>query len=90
VNWSDFFSFRQMVTPVIIQVLFWLGVAVSVVAGLFALGESPLGGLLLIVLGPLVVRIYCELLIVLFRIHDSLRAVERNTAPGSPGTTGGA
>jgi hypothetical protein len=77
-----------MVTPVIIQVLFWLGVAVSVVAGLLEIGESPLGGLLLIVLGPLVVRLYCELLIVVFRIHDLLRAVERNTGPGSPGTTG--
>ncbi len=80
-NWPEFFSFRQMVTPLIIQVLFWVGVAGSVVVGLAALGDSPLGGLLIIVLGPLFVRIYCELLIVIFRIHDSLRTVERNTAP---------
>jgi hypothetical protein len=84
VNWSEFISFRRMVTPVIIQILFWIGVAGSVLVGLVALGnDEPVAGLLLIVLGPLFVRIYCELLIVIFRIHDSLRAVERNTAPAS-------
>ena len=86
-NWSEFISFRKMVTPVIIQILFWVGVAGSIIAGLAAMaGDSVLGGLLILVLGPLFVRIYCELLIVIFRIHDSLRAVERNTAPGAPAT----
>lgn len=86
-NWSDFFSFRQMVTPVIIQVLFWLGVAVSVIGGLAAIaGDAPVLGLIWILVGPLIVRVYCELLIVVFRIHDSLRAIERNTAAPSAAT----
>jgi hypothetical protein len=29
-----------------------------------------------LVVGPLIVRIYCELLMVLFRIYESLRAIE--------------
>jgi hypothetical protein len=29
-----------------------------------------------LVVGPLLVRIYCELLMVLFRIYESLRAIE--------------
>jgi hypothetical protein len=81
INWSEFLSFRQMVTPVIIQVLFWLGVAGTVLAGLVALGDSPGSGLALIILGPLIVRIYCELLIILFRMHESLRNIERSTVP---------
>ena len=31
---SDFWAFRTMVTPVIIQVLFWVGVIVCIIAGL--------------------------------------------------------
>lgn len=80
---SDFFSFRKMITPIIIQILFWLGVIVSVIAGIIMIVESGnsyygsdgtmvLGGLLMIFLGPLAVRIYCELLIVIFRINETL------------------
>jgi len=84
VNWSDFFSFRQMDTPVIIQVLFWLGIAVSVIGGLAAIAsDAPVLGLTWILVGPLIVRVYCELLIVVFKIHDSLRAIERNKAAPS-------
>ncbi len=31
---SDFWSFRKMVTPVIIEILFWVGVIVCLIAGL--------------------------------------------------------
>lgn len=88
---SDFLSFRKMITPGIIQVIFWLEVTGCVGAALFifASGDSltvavpfspKLFALLILVLGPLVARIYCELLIVLFRIYESLRVIERNTA----------
>ncbi len=75
-NWGDFLSFRKMITPVIIQVVFWLGVFGCVVAGLgFLIGGKGLWGLGLIVLGPIYVRIQCELLILLFRIHDALQDI---------------
>lgn len=31
---SDFWAFRKMITPVIIQVIFWIGVALCVIGGL--------------------------------------------------------
>jgi Domain of unknown function (DUF4282) len=81
-DWAEFITFRRMVTPVIIQILFWVGVGLSV---LFALGtivsgaKSPFGGslqilagLVMLVAGPLIVRVYCEILIVAFRINDTL------------------
>jgi len=84
---GDFLAFRKMITPAVIQIFFWLGVIVCVVAGLGILssGEavaaaSPvpptLTAVLVLVIGPLLVRIYCELLMVLFRIYESLRAIE--------------
>lgn len=85
---ADLLSFRYMITGPIMQVLFWVGTALCVVAGIVAIVgalsqdarryDSPpawlgvVAGLLLIVLGPVVVRIHCELLIVMFRIYDTL------------------
>jgi len=89
---GDFLAFRKMVTPAIIQVIFWIGVVVCVVAGLGAIvggsalptgmggGGGVLSGFLILVFGPILVRVYCELLIVLFRIYDSLSAIQKNTA----------
>ena len=84
---NDFLTFRKMITPVVIQVLFWIGVLVMLIAAIvsFAQGTaaSVLSGLVMLILGPLMVRIYCELLIVMFRILDALREIQKNTsAPG--------
>lgn len=79
---GDFLAFRTMIVPTIIQVLFWLGVAATVIIGILTIVVSlsaPRGtlvgvlmGLGYCILGPLAVRIYCELLIIAFRIHDTL------------------
>jgi uncharacterized membrane protein len=83
---DDFLKFRKMVTPAIIQVLFWIGVAVTVIASLVTMGSSFgtygggvgtfVGGLLMLVLGPVVVRIYCELLILFFRMNETLTEIK--------------
>jgi hypothetical protein len=70
---DDYLTFRKMITPIIIQVIFWLVVVVVVLSGLVTMfSDSFFGGLLIIVFGPLVVRIYCEILIVIFRMNDTL------------------
>jgi hypothetical protein len=87
---SDFLAFRRMVTPIIIQIVFWIGVAVCVISGLIAMvsgatsqfggGAQILIGLLLLVGGPIVVRIYCELLILLFRMNETLTDIKNALA----------
>ena len=75
-NWGEFITFRKMITPIFIQVIFWVGVAVCVVMGLGSLlGGRGLYGLGLIILGPIAVRVECELLILLFRIHDAVQDI---------------
>ncbi len=81
---SDFWSFREMVTPVIIEILFWVGVIICIVAGLIMIGlgvkanlaQSVLSGVLLLIFGPLAVRVYCEILIVFFRINETLTEIK--------------
>ena len=82
-NFDDFIKFRKMITPAIIQVLFWIGVVGSVIAALVTMATSFgrygdgfggfLGGLLMLVIGPVIVRIYCELLILLFPLSMAYR-----------------
>ncbi len=92
---SDFWAFRRMVTPVIIQILFWVGVIICLVAGFILIGtgikqpghQALLSGVLLVVFGPLAVRLYCEVLIVFFRINETLTEIkhllERRETPGA-------
>jgi len=93
---SRFLRFDRMVTPVIIRTLYWIalgGIAlvtmfgvVGSLASLWSKGApSALGGALLTIISGAVtmvlVRIYCELLLLFFGMHDSLRAIEANTRP---------
>jgi hypothetical protein len=80
---NDFLTFKRMITPIIIQVLFWVGVAVCVVGGLLQLGQQPIAGVLLLLLGPVMVRVYCEILIVFFKILESLYDLNKKVAGGS-------
>ena len=79
---GDFLRFETMITPIVIQVVFWLAVIIAIVAGIVQIshgGAAIITGLLTLVLGPLVARIYCEIVILFFRINDHLRAIQHNT-----------
>ena len=70
---KDILFFDKMLTPKIIIVVYWLMLVVSVVGGLVAMfTTSFLAGLVGIVGGALFARIWCELLIVLFKMNDAL------------------
>lgn len=75
---GDFLTFRRMITPMLIQIVFWVGFLATVIAGLVAIGNDEPGmGILLIVVGPLAIRIYCELLILFFRMNETLTDIKR-------------
>jgi hypothetical protein len=80
----EFLTFRRMVTPIVIQIIFWIGVGICVLSGIgLMILAFRFGGIVdflmalgTLILGPLMVRIYCELLILLFRIHDTLQEIK--------------
>lgn len=75
---DDFLAFRKMITPVIIQILFWVGVVIAVLMGLGILlkgGIASVVGLLWIFLGPIAWRVQCEIIIVLFNIYSTLTQI---------------
>jgi len=92
----DLLVFRTMISPLIIQFVFWLGVVGCILFGGFTLitgigllvdGRAPAGfaliqgflGIAIILFGPLVVRINCELPILMFRIYDTLKDIHAAT-----------
>ncbi len=83
----EYLTFRRMITPIFIQVIFWIAVAAIVIVGLVQLADEPVAGILIILLGPLVVRIYAEILIVIFRINDNVAAIRTSRVGGSPDAT---
>ena len=92
----DFLAFRTMITPVIIQILFWVGVALCIIFGIGYIlvgsrygAAGPFYGLMLIIFGPLVVRIYCEILIIFFRINETLTEIKHDLdVPPDPAAGG--
>ncbi len=89
---SDFLKFKKMITPTIVQVLFWVGIVFAIVGGLIMVissffldiadgaGFYFVTGLLTIILGPVFVRIYCELLILFFRMNETLTEIKDSLA----------
>lgn len=93
---GDFLTFRRMITPIIIQILFWLGVIVWVGGGIYAIATAHnnylygyqgyvaewnkykvAGGIAAIILGPIMVRVVCEWLILFFRMNETLTDIMR-------------
>lgn len=78
-----FLNFDSMVTPKIITLIYWLsiiGVVIGGVGSMFAGYQgftfgSFMMGLGIIVGGFLMVRIYCELFIVIFKINQNLSKI---------------
>ena len=75
----DFLTFDRMITPVLIQVVFIIGSGLMVIGGLFAAGAARdssgvWAGLAVAILGPFLLRIYSEIVIVVFKIHEATEA----------------
>ena len=94
---SDFWAFRTMVTPVIIQILFWIGAVLCLITGAIMIiygasqfqtgqGQYLWKGVLLFVLGPLAVRVYCEILMIFFRINETLTEIKHAIERPAPST----
>lgn len=72
-NPEDLISFDTLITPRNVYVLFWIGVAASVLTGLSLILIGSVGvplGLAVLIVGPVVTRVSCELLTLVFRVVD--------------------
>lgn len=76
ISMKDFLTFRKMITPTIITIVFWLLCIMSVFATLGAfLRKDIFTGIIILILGPLFARIICEFIMVFFRINENLAKI---------------
>lgn len=75
---NEYMSFDKMITPVIIKVIFWVAVVLCVFGGLLSMmSENVVGGIALMIFGPLAARVYAELLLVLFQVHSRMNDIHQ-------------
>ncbi|MDG4868046.1 DUF4282 domain-containing protein [Guyparkeria sp. 1SP6A2] len=78
---KDLLFFDKMLTPNFITVIYWLllvGVVIGGIGVMFGGGFSFgtfISGLLTIVFGAILVRIWCELMMVLFKMNEALQDI---------------
>ncbi len=91
----DLFQWERFITPSIIKIFYWLMLALAVLSGLqFVFGGlgvmrvSPIGGLIMMVVGVLVAligmifaRIAAEFVLIVFRINEHLGAIRNQGEP---------
>jgi len=75
VEFRDLLFFDKMVMPKVITFIYWLLLLGCVIAGLATMLGSFLVGLGILVGGAIAARLYCELIIVLFKMNESLTAI---------------
>ena len=78
---GEYLSFRKHYTPGIIHVLFWVLLFANTMDAFFG-GHDFWGAVFTLFVGPVLLRIICELILILFEINESLLAIrsERVTA----------
>ena len=79
---KDLLTFDKMITPQIITIIYWLCLLFVVITGLTTIFTGTGGflfrllmGILILVFGSLLARVYCEIMIVLFKIHENIKTL---------------
>ena len=76
---KEFLSFRYMITPNLIKIICYIGMVVAFIAGIGMIMVEPLSGIGLMILGPIAVRMYSELMLIAFEIHGELKRINNNS-----------
>ena len=71
-----FLNYEYMITPGVLKILSYIGIVLAIIAGLFTAFTTDLwSGLGTAVLGPIIVRIYAELMLIIFELHKELKKI---------------
>lgn len=82
---KDWIEFRSMWTPTLIQVVFIVGSVLLVFLGVREMINSDeridrLFGLAMVLVGPILLRLYCEWFVVVFKIHQGIEDLRNELA----------
>ena len=80
---KEYLTFQKFITPIFVQVLFWLGILGLLIFVVAGDGGGPYGGgmpffmrILVFIFGAIFWRVYMELILVLFGIYREIRELK--------------
>lgn len=79
---KNLISFKTMITPYLVFSIFWGGSIFMWLLGIMVFINIPsdrLSAVLMMICGPIILRVITETWIVTFRINNTLTQIERNT-----------
>lgn len=77
---KDLLFIDKMITPVFINVVYWVLMAAVVICGIAMMTNNFIGGLFSIIFGLVIVRVSCEVMVVLFKINSGIQhLVDKDT-----------
>ena len=83
--------FDEMLTPSLIRTAYWLGLIAVVYTGVAHLTSNGFLGIfeavIYVVTGVIVLRVLAELVMLLFKLQDSMQQVASNTKSSKPTTS---
>jgi hypothetical protein len=74
-DFKDLLFFDKMIMPKVITLLYWLGLVISVIAGLATMFSSFLTGLGILVGGCIAARLYGEMIMLFFKINKRIQDI---------------
>ena len=72
---KQFINYETFITPGIVKVLSYIGMVVAFIIGLLGIVVEPLTGIGTAILGPIAVRVYAEVMLIIFEIHTTLKKI---------------
>ena len=80
----DFLTFREYLTPLILQLLFWGGIAGTLYGSWWLYTHDNWAWIMSITFGPLLTRVIFESLILRFKTYERLTDIEQHLRNGTP------
>ena len=80
-----------MVTPTLIQIIYWLAMIATIIGGIAFIsreGSAIAVGFLYLTLGPLAIRVYADMFIVICKMHENFADIKRSLLTGGFGVRG--
>ena len=85
---ADFLAFRKFATPALVQIVFWIGTLIFLIWGGNVISGAKTihgttndfvvwTGIAIILLGPTLLRIAGELILVVFRINEQIETLRK-------------
>lgn len=77
-KFKEFLLFQRLITPIVIQIAFWVGVLLSIAfCILLMLAGEFLKGIGVLIVGPIIARFITEAAIVVYRINTTLTEIKQ-------------